>query len=61
MINLYVIPSSVLNLGISLQSDSLAVLLRTGNFVDQNAGNAFLDNSNCATVFRVTPNFTVTP
>lgn len=59
MINRYVIPSSVLNLGISAQSDSFTILLRTANFHDQNAGNEFLNNSSCATIFRVTPGSTV--
>lgn len=61
MINLYVIPSSVLNLGISPQSDSFSIIVRTANFLDQNAGNAYLNNNNYATVFRITPNYNVNP
>lgn len=60
MINLAVIPSSVLNLGISPQSDSLTVQLRTANFVDPNAENDYLNNDNYATLLRITPNYPVT-
>lgn len=58
MINCYVIPSSVLNLGTSPESDTLLILLRTANFRNQTKGDAYLDNDHYATVYRVTPSAT---
>ncbi len=56
MINRYVIPSTVVNLGISTESDSLVILMRTANFKNQTQADNYLNNPSYATVLRVTPN-----
>jgi hypothetical protein len=55
MINLYVLPSALLKLGVSPLSDTLLILLRTANFTDQTAGDNYLANDSYAKVWRVTP------
>lgn len=58
MINPYVIPSGLLNLGVlpdSRESDSLLILMRTANFTSEAQENQYLSNDNYANVWRVTP------
>lgn len=54
MINTYPLPSALLNMGDTLDSDTLLVLLRTANLV-QPAGDDYLANDGYAKVLRVTP------
>lgn len=54
MINTYPLPSALLNMGDTLESDTLLMLLRTANLA-QPAGDDYLANDNYATVLRVTP------
>jgi hypothetical protein len=58
MINLYVIPSGLLNLGVLPETplaDSFAILLRTANFVSEDERDQYLSNNNYGRVWRVTP------
>ena len=61
MINRYVLPSALLNLGVSPSSDTLLILLRTANFANQAVGDAYLANDNYAKVWRVTPELSPAP
>lgn len=54
MINTYPLPSALLNMGDSLQSDTFLILLRTANLA-QPAGDDYLADDDYATVLRVTP------
>jgi hypothetical protein len=57
MLNLYVIPANELNLGVQLgtRPDSLIAVLRTANFTDPAAGQAYLINDYYGAVYRLTP------
>jgi hypothetical protein len=58
MINPYVIPSGLLNLGVLPEtplSDSFVILMRTANFVSKAEGNHYLSDDHYAKVWRVTP------
>ena len=58
MINPYVIPSGLLNLGVLPETplaDSFIILLRTANFVSKAEGDRYLSDNNYARVWRVTP------
>lgn len=57
MINAYVLPSALLKLNQAdpANNDSLLMLLRTANFANTAEGQAYLDNTQYATVYRVTP------
>ncbi len=58
MINPYVIPSGLLNLGVFPETplaDSFIILLRTANFVSKAEGDDYLSDNNYARVWRVTP------
>jgi hypothetical protein len=58
MINPYVIPSGLLNLGVLPETplaDSFIILLRTANFASKAEGDQYLSDNNYARVWRVTP------
>ncbi len=57
MINAYVLPSALLNLNQAdpANNDSLLILLRTANFANAAQQQAYLDNTQYAAVYRVTP------
>ena len=57
MLNLYTLPASELYLGVEpgTRPDTLVGVLRTANFTDPAAGQAYLTNTNYAAVYRVTP------
>jgi hypothetical protein len=58
MINPYVIPSGLLNLGVlpeTRQSDSFVILMRTANFVSKPEEVHYLSDDHYAKVWRVTP------
>ncbi|MCE5297363.1 MAG: PEGA domain-containing protein, partial [Methanoregulaceae archaeon] len=58
MINSYVIPSGLLNLGVFPETplaDSFIILVRTANFASQIEGDLYLSNDHYARVWRVTP------
>ena len=58
MINPYVIPSGLLNLGVLPETplaDSFIILLRTANFVSKAEGDQYLSDDNYARVWRITP------
>lgn len=57
MLNLYALPASELYLGVDpgTRPDTLVAVLRTANFADPAAGQAYLNNENYAAVYRVTP------
>ena len=58
MINSYVIPSGLLNLGVFPETplaDSFIILLRTANFASKAEGDEYLSDNNYARVWRVTP------
>jgi len=58
MINPYVIPSGLLNLGVFPETplaDSFTILMRTANFVSKAEGDHYLSDDHYARVWRVTP------
>ncbi|MBP1929490.1 hypothetical protein J2741_002037 [Methanolinea mesophila] len=58
MINPYIIPSGLLNLGVYPETplaDSFIILLRTANFVSKTQGDQYLSDNHYARVWRVTP------
>jgi hypothetical protein len=58
MINAYVFPSELLNMGVNLGSsddDSFIVLVRSANISDPKQENAYMVNDYYARIFRVTP------
>ncbi|HNJ81968.1 MAG TPA: hypothetical protein PLK38_10445, partial [Methanoregulaceae archaeon] len=58
MINPYVIPSGLLNLGVYPETrlaDSFIILMRTANFVSKAEGSRYLSDNHYARVWRVTP------
>lgn len=55
MINRYRLPSKLLDMGTGRKDDSLLILVRTANISDRAQEKAYLNNSNYATVLRVTP------
>jgi len=57
MINLYRLPADQLHLGVetNTQTDTLFILMRTAYFANQAVGNSYLNNTNYAKVYRVTP------
>jgi hypothetical protein len=63
MINPYVIPSGLLNLGVFPETplaDSFIILMRTANFVSKAEGNHYLSDDHYARVWRVTPEESLT-
>jgi hypothetical protein len=57
MLNLYTIPARELYLGVEpgSRADWLAVVMRTANFTDAAAGQAYMANDNYGAIYRVTP------
>ena len=58
MINAYVFPSALLNMGVnpgSYEDDSFIIIIRSANVSDPNQEKAYMGNDYYARVFRVTP------
>lgn len=55
MINQYIIPSKLLNMGTADQSDSLMILVRGANFANEAEREAYLNDDNYATIWHVQP------
>ena len=55
MINTYVLPSKLLDMGVDLKNDSFLILVRTANVYDQAALFDYNNNDYYARIFRVTP------
>ncbi|MRR58351.1 MAG: hypothetical protein EG824_09090 [Deltaproteobacteria bacterium] len=61
MINTYVIPSKLLDMGVDTNNDSFLILVRTANVYDQAALFDYNNNDHYARIFRVTPDFVPNP
>jgi hypothetical protein len=61
MINLIVVPSSLLRLGLMPDSDSLMILVRTGNLPKGDVGDQYLANDYYGSVYRVAPKVKAEP
>lgn len=55
MINVVPIPSSLVHMGLGPKSDSLLLLVRTGNLAQGDATDQYMANNYYGTVYRVTP------
>jgi hypothetical protein len=55
MINLYVLPSKLLQMGLKASSDTFSIVMRTANFKNQAEGNRYLADDHWGHVFRITP------
>lgn len=58
MINLYVIPSQLLNMGVNEHDDSFIILLRTANYKNQNEWLNYLNSDDFGTVLHISPSET---